>query len=551
MTGGERLRPEGSSTVRRVGLVDAPLLIEGFPPEVPFGVVGRLLSTQEPVELRLVLHRIPRASALDLLRRAGAVAETELMAPSGNGGATPAELSTEAESAAELARRVAENDPELWRVGLGFHARGPSARAAERWRDELARRGLRLRFRFRRPLYEAALVSAAPRLSGSEARPNGYWHTLHTDGVAAFFPFVEEAGTEPGGVLVGLLLEDAAPVFLDRFRHASFSWGVFGATGSGKSFFASLAALRTRWMRPDLDLVFLDPLGEFGPLVRQLGGTVISLARDGTARLNPLDPATTAGDLEEKAARVGAMLRALFPSLHDEEVATLDSALGATLRAGGEPTFDDLRSAVERQGTPGRLPTLLELFRTGSLRYLNGPSTVRWGDGPVAVDLSGAPDSQLAFHLAYVLDAVLGRLRTRPGPKLVVVDEAHLLARDPATAAFLDRLVRHARHFEGGLLLLSQNPDDFLQSESGRSLLRNLRATLFLRLPEVSIAAREFFHLTPAEAEWLPRARLPREAGYSEGLLRWGPAHLPVAVIASTPEYELLSGARVPPAPAA
>ena len=33
--------------------------------------------------------------------------------------------------------------------------------------------------------------------------------------------------------------------------------------------------------------------------------------------------------------------------------------------------------------------------------------------------------------------------------------------------------------------------------------------------------------LTPAEAAWLPRARLPKEAGYAEGLLRLGAAHLP------------------------
>ncbi len=539
---------EGPTTVRRAGLVDAPLLIEGFPREVPFGVLGRLLSTQAPVEARLQLHRIPRQAALDLLRRAGAVAETELASAAGSAGPAPAELAGEAESAAELGRRVAENEQELFRVGISLHAIGVTSSRAERLRDDLLRRGQRLGFRLRRPLYEAGLVSAPPALTGSEARPGPYWHTLHTDGAAAFFPFVDEAVTEPGGVLVGLLLDDAAPVFLERFRHASYSWGVFGATGSGKSFFAALTALRTRWMHPDLDLVFLDPLGEFGPLVTRLGGTVVSLARDGAFRLNPLDPRTTGGDLEEKAARVGAIVRALFPSLRDEEVAALDSALGEVLRTGKEPTFSDLAKAVEPRAAAGRLPTLLEVFRTGSLQYLDGPTSVRWGEGPLAIDLSGAVDSQLGFHLAYVLDAVLGRLRTRTGPKLVVVDEAHLLARDPATASFLDRLGRHIRHYEGGFLLLSQNPDDFLQNESGRSLLRNLRATVLLRLPEVSPAAREFFQLTAAEADWLPRARLPREAGYAEGLLRIGPSHLPLALIASTPEYELLSGARLPPA---
>jgi type IV secretory pathway VirB4 component len=176
------------------------------------------------------------------------------------------------------------------------------------------------------------------------------------------------------------------------------------------------------------------------------------------------------------------------------------------------------------------------------LKPLDGPTTLDWSGSPLAIDLSGVAEDHLPFHLTYLLDALYTRLKSRPGPKLIVVDEAHLLARHPATAEFLDRMVRHVRHFDAGLLLLSQNPDDFLTSESGRSLLRNLRATVLLRLPEVSPAVRAFFSLTSAESEWLPRARLPREAGYSEALLRLGEDHLPIALVASTPEYEYLIG---------
>lgn len=46
--------------------------------------------------------------------------------------------------------------------------------------------------------------------------------------------------------------------------------------------------------------------------------------------------------------------------------------------------------------------------------------------------------------------------------------------------------------------------------------------------------------LTKTEAEWLPRARLPKESGYAEGLLYLTWARLPVAIVASTPEYEYL-----------
>jgi hypothetical protein len=47
--------------------------------------------------------------------------------------------------------------------------------------------------------------------------------------------------------------------------------------------------------------------------------------------------------------------------------------------------------------------------------------------------------------------------------------------------------------------------------------------------------------LKPKEREWLPRARLPKEAGYGEGLLVLSWMTLPIAVVASTPEYEFLT----------
>jgi len=531
---------EGSTWARIGSRYLAPLLVRQFPPEVAFGFLGRVVPTDAEVDLVIEAYRVPANEALELVHRAKTAAETELAA--GTGGASTAELEVERASADALGREVARRAQELWRVGIRWIASGASRPRAEAERLRLAGRLAELGFRTRVPQYEVAATLGPTGAPGGSRRPVGYWQTLPTDGLAALFPFADETVLEPTGVLVGLSLANASPVFLDRWGHASHSWGFFGTTGSGKSFAASLTALRTRWLRPETELIVLDPLGEYGRLVRAIGGTVVRPAGGGEDRINPLDPVTTAGDPNEKAGRVGTMLRALFPSLRDEEAAGLDAAVRRLYAAGGaDPTFDDLlREVPRRAGDVGRLPALLEVFRSGSLAPVNGHTTLRTDARAVAVDLSGVPDDQMPFHLAYVLDWAYGRLRSRPGPKLVVVDEAHLLARHDATADFLDRMVRHVRHFQAGLLLLTQNPDDFLDRPSGRSLLRNLYATVFLRLPEVSAPAREFFGLSAAEAAWLPKARLPRDAGYAESLWRVGDAHLPLAIVASTPEFEFL-----------
>ena len=532
---------EGTTWIRTGRHYRAPLLIHQFPPELPFGFLGRALPTTEPNELWVEAHRLPSARALEILHGARAVAEAELSA--GGDGGSAAELEVERDSAEALGHAVARRTQELWRVGVRWTVLASSRPRLEALRTRLVERLATFGFRTRVPRYEVREAMAPPAFHPTAPRPSGYWQTLPTDGVAALFPFADETLLEPGGVLVGLALADASPVFLDRWGHASYSWAIFGTTGSGKSFAAALLALRTRWLRPETDLIVLDPLGEFGGLVRALGGSVVRLAEAEGGRLNPLDPTTTGGDRREKAARVGAMLRALFPSLRDEEAATLDAAVSRLYAESDQvPTFEELHRLVAGPGRPpDRLATFLEVFRSGSLRSLNGPTTLALAEGPISVDFRGVAEDQLPFHLAYLLDWAYGRLRSRPGPKLLLIDEAHLLAHHAATAEFLDRVVRHLRHFEAGVIVLSQNPDDFLGHPAGRSLLRNLYAAAFLRLPEVSGTCREFFGLTRAETEWLPKARLPREAGYSESLWRVGELHLPLAVIAATPEYEFLT----------
>jgi conjugal transfer ATP-binding protein TraC len=532
---------EGRSWLTRGIRVDAPVLVTDLPPAVPFGFLGRVLPTSEPVELRLTLRKLSRTSALDVAEKAASVAEADLETRVNSPGARPSELQRDAESARELAARVAARDQDLWRVGLSFHARARGRGKAEEVRSRLIHRLHELGFRARLPTFETGLIPPDPDPSELSPRPVGYWHTLATDAIAALFPFVDESVHEPRGILVGLLLDDANPVFLDRWAHGSYSWGVFGSTGSGKSFAAALWSLRTRWLSPNTQLFFVDPLGEFAGLTRALGGSVLTVGPGAGRRLNPLDPVSTGGDRDAKAGRVGTMLRALFPSLTDAEGALLDGRLSQLYRDAKEvPVWSDLLHSLA--GRPGaeRLNDLLEVFRQGSLHYLDGPTTVSLEGSPIAVDLQGVPPDQLPFHLTYALDALTARLRADDRPKLLVVDEAHYLVRHPATAEFLDQLVRHVRHYRSGLLLLSQSPDDFLATAAGRSLLRNLRATLLLHLSHVSAGTRDFFQLTSAETEWLPRTKLPAEAGYSEGLLRLGAGHLPLAIVASTPEFDWL-----------
>ncbi|MCI4360063.1 MAG: hypothetical protein L3J91_00005, partial [Thermoplasmata archaeon] len=127
-TTGDRRSPrrEGAAWFARTGRIDAPFVLPHLPSEVAFGFLGRLLPTTLRAEVRLQAHRLPPERALTLLDQARAVASAELLSGSSEPGARPVELEREAESAEEIARRVAAREQELWRVGLSVHALGTS-----------------------------------------------------------------------------------------------------------------------------------------------------------------------------------------------------------------------------------------------------------------------------------------------------------------------------------------------------------------------------------------------------------------------------------------
>src|SRR5208283_3658259 len=117
-----------------------PFVVPHLPSEVPFGFLGRLVPTTLRSEVRLQLHRIPPERALTLLDQARAVASAELLTGASEPGARPAELEREADSAQEIARRIAAREQELWRVGVSVHALGATPSRADRMRAELLRR---------------------------------------------------------------------------------------------------------------------------------------------------------------------------------------------------------------------------------------------------------------------------------------------------------------------------------------------------------------------------------------------------------------------------
>ncbi|MBT0772956.1 PrgI family protein [Kineosporia sp. J2-2] len=130
----------------------------------------------------------------------------------------------------------------------------------------------------------------------------------------------------------------------------------------------------------------------------------------------------------------------------------------------------------------------------------------------------------------------------RPGTvrQLVVVDEASLLLAEPAGAAFLARLAKRSRKRTAGLVLITTDVADLLNTELGEVVLANCASVLLLRqAPQAIDRLVRACALSPGEAGFLLTARR------GQGLLL-AQARVPVDIVASPREHPI---AAAPPDP--
>ena len=524
--------PGGSWRVRLLRRFPTVVGVPGLPP------LGR---TDAPLDTILRLRPVGREEGLRDLREDRTHLESELASLRGERDPRALPFVQAAEGCRRLEEELLSRTTRLWDVLLGLRQREGRSPGEPRLEETLRElEGLGVRASRTRWRAWPAFLSLCP---GGPA-PSEWFHRLEEGGLATLLPLWEDPSPDPEGPLLGAHAFHGTPVHLDRFRHPHHSSVVFGETGSGKSYASALGILRNRWARPGLSVFVLDPLGGLARVLETLGGVVIAPGSPGSS-MNPLDPATTGGDRRLKLATVGVLWRSLFPSLRDEEVARLDVALGRLYeeRPDPVPRLSDLLARLEVDLPAGdRLLSLISRAVRGSLLELDRPTSVDLSAPLCAFDLSGISPGELPFFLTLTLDFVQEELRRRPGEKLVVVDEAHYLM-TAGTAGFLDHLVRHVRHYRAGLELLSQNPGDFLSSPAGRSILMNVDHLMLLRLKDGGRGLRALFPLRDEEIAMVKGAPLPREHGWSGGLLLAGETTLPVHVIASGGERRLLEAA--------
>ncbi|MEU6355694.1 DUF87 domain-containing protein [Streptomyces sp. NPDC047072] len=544
----------------------ASFAITGFPREVHPGWLQPLLTYPGRVDVSLHVEPIDPVTAANRLKRQLAKMESGRRYTQEHGRLLDPQVEAATEDAYDLSARVARGEGKLFRLGLYLTVHATSHEALT---DEVAAV---------RSLAASLLLDAKPTTYRSlqgwvTCLPMGLdlvkmRRTFDTAALSAAFPFTSPdlpppdptSVAAPSGVLYGYNIGSQGLVHWDRFALDNHNSVILGRSGAGKSYLVKLELLRSLYR--GIEVHVIDPEDEYARLAQAVGGTYIHLGAD-DIHVNPFDlPIHTGPDGRRTAPKDALVRRALFlhtvlalllgAELAPTERAVFDRAIAATYQRSGitadartwtrpAPLLGDLVTALNRfkDRTAHELAARLHPFTDGAFSGLfAGPTTTRPDGHLVVFSMRDLADELKPVGTLLTLDSVWRRV-SNPAvrrPRLVTVDEAWLLMKEPAGAEFLFRMAKASRKRWAGLTVASQDSGDVLGSDLGKAVVANAATQILLRqAPQAIDEITRAFDLSEGERQFL------LSADRGQGLLSTGTHRVAFQAVASPTEHYLVT----------
>ena len=315
---------------------------------------------------------------------------------------------------------------------------------------------------------------------------------MTTSSTAIFIPFMTRELRMGGQALYyGMNALSHNVIMADRKKLKSANGLYLGSTGSGKSFAAKRELLNV-FLTTNDRIIIVDPMGEYVPLARRLGGQIIEIAPDSPNHLNPMDIQLNlnGGDspLSMKADFLLSLcelvlggkegLQPIERTVIDRCVRLVYREMALGLEPEKTPLLQGLYEELLKQPEPEaqRVATALELYCTGSLNLFNHPTNVRTDNRVVCIVLKGMGENlrKIAMHITdeFVTQAVEDNFREGVAT-WCYFDEFHVLLRDQLTASYFVAVWKMLRKKGCVPSALTQNVKDLLASREIEAILDN------------------------------------------------------------------------------
>ncbi|MDH5596536.1 MAG: DUF87 domain-containing protein [Candidatus Peregrinibacteria bacterium] len=381
-------------------------------------------------------------------------------------------------------------------------------------------------------------------------------HNMNTNPLSTTFPFSSSDLTSSEGILYGINRHNDSLIIFDRFNLPNANSVVFATSGAGKSYAVKLEVLRSLMM--GTDVIIVDPENEYEELASTVNGTYLRVSLNSEQRINPFDLPSPISGSEEGA---GELLRANIITLHGllnlmlgkltpEEEGMMDKALLDTYALKGitmetenpaslePPTMEDLQDVLSNMKGADNLAQRLQKYTVGTFAGLfNKPTNVNISQtGLMVFCIRDLEDALRPIAMYIILNYIWNTVRSELKRRLLIIDEAWSLMQYEDSARFLYGLVKRARKYYLGITTITQDVEDFVESDFGKPIITNSSMQLLLKQSTSAIdKLSQIFNLTEGEKYLL------LNAGVGQGLFFAGLKHVAIQIIASYNEDKIIT----------
>jgi hypothetical protein len=539
------------STVRVGTMFYRTLFVSGYPRFVGANWLSPLINFDHSLDISMFYYPVKSKVILDDLRRKITELEATVMSTREKGRISDPVVNAALEDANSLQEQLVKGVEKYFQ--FSFYITIPAETM-----DELNN----VTSKLESTLGSLLLISKVASLQMEEALqstiPAGMdklliTRNMDTTSLATTFPFTSSDLTQEDGIMYGINKHNGSLVIFERFSLENANSVVFAKSGSGKSYFVKLEALRHIVF--GAEVLVIDPEEEYKDLCQVVGGNYIDFSSNSPSKINPFDLSAVVvegeNELSQKLISLITLLKLMLGGLTPTEEAILDRALIETYRIKGittdpqsqstrePPVMEDLYKVLIGSDEPEArgMAERLEKFIKGSMTGIfDSQSNINLTSKMTVFSTKHLEEALRPIAFYIILDFIWTTIRRDLRKRILVVEEAWYLMQNEDSARFIYGIAKRARKYYLGLTTISQDVDDFLTSEYGKAIVTNSSIQVLLKQHPAAIEkVAETFYLSEGEK------RLLLAADVGEGLFFAGANHVAIKIVASEAENKLIT----------
>jgi conjugal transfer ATP-binding protein TraC len=535
------------------GLLAKSFFVYAYPRYIEANWLSPIINFDVSMDISMFFYPASSVKMMKFLKNKVAQIQSTMRMEQEKGMVSDPALETALQDAEELRRNIQRGEEKFFQFGLYFTIYAEDEEKLQKIQTKLeSALGGRLVLTKSTDLQMEHGFNSCLPLATDELEVT---RNMNTNPISASFPFSSAELTSNEGILYGINRHNDSLIIFDRFNLENANSVVFAKSGAGKSYAVKLEVLRSMMM--GTDVIIIDPENEYEELANTVDGTYLRVSLNSDQRINPFDlPAP----IDEEDEKPGELLRSNIITLHGllnlmlgkmtaEEEGLMDKALIDTYALKGitmdtpnpasvePPTMEDLYDILTNMKGADNLGRRLQKYTVGTFAGIfNKPTNVDLKSGLVVFCIRDLEDMLRPIAMYVILNHIWNTVRSELKRRILVIDEAWSMMQYEDSARFLYGLVKRARKYFLGITTITQDVEDFVESNYGRPIITNSSVQLLMKQsPSAINKLTEVFNLTEGEKYLLLNANV------GQGLFFAGLKHVAIQIIASYNEDRIIT----------